>query len=66
MFMSEGVQQEEQCEQKAVECELIAAKLPPEEEPFRRIHLDLAAKWREKSAQIAADRRRRGGRSARI
>jgi hypothetical protein len=64
MFMSEGVRQEEQCEQKAIECERIAAKLPPEDHPFRRMYVDLAAKWREKASFIAADRRRRDERSA--
>jgi hypothetical protein len=43
VFMSEGVQQEEQSEQKALECEGIAAKLQGEG-PFRRVYFDLAAK----------------------
>jgi hypothetical protein len=60
MFMSERVQQEEECELKALECERIAAGLATKDEPFHRIHLDLAAKWREKAAGIAAARRRRG------
>ena len=50
--------QEEECELKAIECERIAANLADEDEPFRRIHLDLAAKWREKAAGIAASQRR--------
>ena len=56
MFMSN---QQQECEQKAAECERIAANLAnKDDEPFRRIHLDLAAKWREKAAGIAAARRR--------
>ena len=52
--------QQEECAQKAAECERIAANLAnKDDEPFRRIHLDLAAKWREKAAGIAAAERRR-------
>jgi hypothetical protein len=50
---------EEECEPKALECERIAAELAAKNEPFHRIHLDLAAKWREKAMGIAAARRRR-------
>jgi hypothetical protein len=55
MFMSERVQQEEECELKALECERIAAGSATKDEPFHRIHLDLAAKWREKAAGIGAE-----------
>jgi len=56
LFMSN---QQEECEQKAAECERIAAILADkDDEPLRRIHLDLAAKWREKAAGIAAAKRR--------
>jgi hypothetical protein len=58
--MSNALQQEEECELKALECERIAAELAGKDEPFHRIHLDLAAKWREKAAGMAAARRRRG------
>jgi len=50
----------ESCELKAVECEHIAAKMP--DEPFRRIYLDLAAKWRERAEQITALQRCRSAR----
>jgi hypothetical protein len=61
--MSEGIQQQEECEQKAAECERIAANLADKgDEAFRRLHLDLAAKWREKAAGIAAAARRRAQR----
>ena len=50
----------ESCELKAAECEHIAAKMP--DEPFRRIYLDLAAKWRERAQQITALQRRRSAR----
>jgi len=43
---------------RAIECEGIAANLANKGESFRRIHLDLAAKWREKAAAIDAKRRR--------
>lgn len=50
--MSEGVQQEEQYEQKAIECERVAAKLPPEDQPFRRMYLDLAANGARKRRSL--------------
>jgi hypothetical protein len=46
-----------ECEQKGVKCGRIAANLPDQGELVRRIHLDLAAKWRERAAGIAAMRR---------
>jgi len=52
----------ESCELKAAECERMAAKMGPESEPFRRIYLDLAAKWRERAQQITALQRRRSER----
>jgi hypothetical protein len=64
MSMSNAPQQEEECELKALECERIAAELAGKDEPFHRIHLDLAAKWREKAAGMAGARRRRGQASA--
>ena len=36
------VHQEKECEQKALECERLAANLPDQGELFSRIHLDLA------------------------
>jgi hypothetical protein len=47
--MSNALQQEEEFGLKALECERIAAELAGKDEPFHRIHLDLAAKWREKA-----------------
>ena len=50
---------EEEYELKALECERVAAELAAKDQPLHRIHLDLAAKWREKAMGIAAARRRR-------
>jgi hypothetical protein len=44
---------EQECEQKGVDCQRIVAKLAAKN-PFHRVYLDLAAKWREKEAGIAA------------
>lgn len=43
--------------EKAVACERIAGKLAAEH-TYRRVYSDLAAKWREKAAGIAAAKRR--------
>jgi len=55
--MSGRVQQEEECERKGIACERIAGKLAAED-TYRRVYSDLAAKWRENAAGIAAAKRR--------